>query len=766
MQPTNARPRQQNDQRSNSNPNQSPTRTQKSKNRRFKKYKENPDNQRGVHNLSTKTLNQHHYSVLQRGLSFVPTPRRPNQIHVLRDILLFNRRVRLKHFFQSRPSRREEQPFPKEETGWQPPNGLDMDVDSLTNHMITHMSKPTRIRDPCSNLNPEEMEALHDLCNDDSIIIKPADKGGAIVVLNKQDYIKEGYRQLNNKSHYTKLPYDITTTNAHRIQKTITRLCEEGRLPKVAENTLLPKNIRTSPFYMLPKIHKPNNPGRPIVSGIDSPTDIISQILDMILKPQLKHIPSYIKDTWDFLRIVETIGHLHEDEILVTIDVSSLYTSIPHEDGLEAIHTALTDHPSPHIDADTATYLARMVLENNSFAFNDEYFLQTQGTAMGTKMAPTYANIFMDQLERKILAPQELQPNIWKRFIDDIFAIYRCTDDEITDHLDALNRAHPTIKFTMEYSRHSINFLDTTVYVGTNRRLETKLYTKPTDAHLYLDYTSHHPQHQRDAIAFSQSVRIRTICSEINEFDKSCLQLLKNLTLRGHPHQKIKAAIARARSLNRTDLLKEKTADNKLIIPLILEYNPQNLRANRLVKQAWNYITNKPRNDNLDKNKIITAYRRPANLRDLLCPSSLSNRKPQHGSKPCMRFSCTTCINIVTTKSFKAQNKKEYRIIGNNTCQTRSVVYSITCPVCNQTYIGETGRTIHERIRDHKYDLHTRKRHLPIPAHMLDHDVQANEILVTILDSSSKSKNNRLRLEEAWIRTLNTMTPFGLNQKL
>lgn len=113
-------------------------------------------------------------------------------------------------------------------------------------------------------------------------------------------------------------------------------------------------DCRISPFYLLPKIHKVNNPGRPIVSGIDSPTDCISHTIDRILRPFVAKLPSHIKDTRDFIGKLEKFGPLHEDDIMVTIDVSSLYTSIPHKDGLEAIQHTLRDYPYLPIPLETS----------------------------------------------------------------------------------------------------------------------------------------------------------------------------------------------------------------------------------------------------------------------------------------------------------------------------------------------------------------------------------------------------------------------------
>lgn len=303
---------------------------------------------------------------------------------------------------------------------------------------------------------------------------------------------------MNNTNHYKLTFHDTTLARRDHIVRELKILEENGQLPKNAHQSLLPKTVRTSPFYLLPKIHKINNPGRPIVSGIDSPTDVISGTLDRLLKPLLKYIPSYIRDTKHFLNIIQEIHSLDEDEIMVTIDVSALYTSIPHSEGLEAVRSALTAHPNPHIGTDVIIFLLEIVLKNNTFKFDNKYYHQIQGTAMGTKVAPTYANIFMGYIEKKILTDLELKARHWYRFIDDIFAIYRCTEDELLDHLRSLNEQHETIKFTHEYSREEIHFLDVTISRSENNIIETSLHRKPTDANLYLHYLSHHPTQQKD----------------------------------------------------------------------------------------------------------------------------------------------------------------------------------------------------------------------------------------------------------------------------
>ena len=120
----------------------------------------------------------------------------------------------------------------------------------------------------------------------------------------------------------------------------------------------------------------------------------------------------------------ENFGPFPPETKLVTIDVVGLYTNIPHEDLLDAIKEDLNVNPLDGIPkTDLVLKATDHVLKNNVFTFEGEYYEQIHGTAMGTPMAPTVANLFMKKLEERILknSPVPVNEEFWKRFIDDIF---------------------------------------------------------------------------------------------------------------------------------------------------------------------------------------------------------------------------------------------------------------------------------------------------------------------------------------------------------
>ena len=126
-------------------------------------------------------------------------------------------------------------------------------------------------------------------------------------------------------------------------------------------------------------------------------------------------------------------------------------------------------------------------------------------------MAPPYAILFMADLEDSFLQKCDLKPLVWWRYIDDIFMIWEHGEEKLS-FLDLLNSCHPSIKFTADYNKNNINFLDVSV-IRSGNKLITDLYVKPTDTHQYLHASSCHVFHSKMAIPYSQILRLNCIAS-------------------------------------------------------------------------------------------------------------------------------------------------------------------------------------------------------------------------------------------------------------
>ena len=152
-----------------------------------------------------------------------------------------------------------------------------------------------------SNFSKAEWKALKSLKSRPDIVIKLADKGVHIVDWCIDSYAQEGHSQLNSPS-YKKLDNDPTKSLNNQIINTISEDINYNSLPPNA-NKLYSQHPRTSLFYVLPKIHKTSNPGRPIVSAVSCYTSQITTYLDHLLTPIVKQLPTYVKDSLAALRV-------------------------------------------------------------------------------------------------------------------------------------------------------------------------------------------------------------------------------------------------------------------------------------------------------------------------------------------------------------------------------------------------------------------------------------------------------------------------------
>ena len=237
---------------------------------------------------------------------------------------------------------------------------------------------------------------------------------------------------------------------------------------------------------------------------------------------------------------------------IISLDVKSLYTNIPQSEGVNSI-IEVGHKLMPETDFHTVAVLAE--LKNNIFRFNQKYYIQKEGTAMGTRMAPANANIFMSSIEEKIIEKVH-QIKLWRRFIDDVICIFEEDQEMNVDKLlDISNSINPHIQFTIEDTGGlNTNFLDTNIQIQNNSFIVTP-HVKPTDKRLYDLSDSCHPTHQKNSIAYSQSLRLRRICTHTEDYNTHTDLLKSALERRGYTAPNIDTAIEKTRCLNRSDLI-------------------------------------------------------------------------------------------------------------------------------------------------------------------------------------------------------------------
>ena len=147
-------------------------------------------------------------------------------------------------------------------------------------------------------------------------------------------------------------------------------------------------------IYFVPKIHKHKNPGRPIVSACSGPTELIYSYLEIILASIVKTLLSYIKTSQHALENFRNFNFLGQNKLLFIIDITSLYTVVPNDEGLRARKHFFDQRTVKEPSSETLFRPAEPVLTLNCFLFGGNHYKQTNGVAMGTRIGPSYANLF------------------------------------------------------------------------------------------------------------------------------------------------------------------------------------------------------------------------------------------------------------------------------------------------------------------------------------------------------------------------------------
>ncbi|XP_060557357.1 uncharacterized protein LOC132717809 [Ruditapes philippinarum] len=483
---------------------------------------------------------------------------------------------------------RNDIPLVRNKTGWKPPKSKDIfleeAIESLKEIPLENKS------DVHSNLTKKDRSAFKSILSKKSLIIKEADKGGAVVCMDNDYYRDHILKMLSDESYYSE-----TDINADlRTRKELNDIVNKHGKGLVKEESTYLTNFEssTSFFYGLPKIHKSrkieeainNNKSeyikvsapddlkfRPIVGGPNSVTQRLSHFLDLILKPLCRQVPSFIRDDLDFLNYLPE--NVEEDSILVTLDVVNLYTNIPHDLGLQAIQHWIENFPDKIDTRFQHQFILKslqLILKNNAFYFDGKYYIQNKGTAMGTKVAPTYATLVLGYLEKTLYEristihgndfSNYIKMN-WKRFLDDCFLIV-WKNINTDDLLREINNLHPCIQFTMNKSETSMPFLDVLV-MKSGTHITTDIYSKPTDTYNYLNFKSCHPKHTKLNIPFNLASRIITIVRGETLQEKRLSELTTRLKNQNYPDEIITYGISKAKLKGPIKTEENITANNK-----------------------------------------------------------------------------------------------------------------------------------------------------------------------------------------------------------
>ena len=304
-------------------------------------------------------------------------------------------------------------------------------------------------------------------------------------------------------------------------------------------------------------------------------------------------------------------SQINKKTLLFTMDITSLYTNIPHKDGLIALKHFL-NNSSFDVHVPTILRLAELVLTLNSFQFGDSHYQQTSGVAMGTRMGPSYACLFVGYVESEISKQYKgATPDLFRRYIDDCVGVWTGERCELMSFINFVGTFHPSLKFTHEVSDSSLAFLDIQLKITPdNKAISTSVHYKPTDSHSYLLYSSSHPSATKRAIPFSQFLRLRRLCSSEEDFDTQATQMTSFFKAREYPEELIQQAVNQAKDISREEALASKTkADHADQTLVTLTYHPHNLEVKKILFKNFPILQSDPKIGKTFQNPPLMAFK-------------------------------------------------------------------------------------------------------------------------------------------------------------
>ena len=299
---------------------------------------------------------------------------------------------------------------------------------------------------------------------------------------------------------------DAALKEEERICKTLKNLQREGQIDKELFNELKPVGSQPPRLYGLAKVRKDDVPLRPVLSMPGSPYHKIGQkIADWLSVLPESKINSSTKQVADQMN--STI--LQDDEVIVSFDVSSLYTNVPVN---EAIHKAAdllfeSNATPPRVTKETFITLAKLSSLDVIMSTHAGYYRQVNGLAMGSPPAPHFANVWLSSYDPII----KDEAPLYERYMDDVLRYIKALD--VGHKLTEINGLHPNLKFTIEHEQEGIlAFLDLCITHSDNS-LQSSWYTKSTDTGLTMNFHAVAPRKYKRSVVQCFAHRIFRACS-------------------------------------------------------------------------------------------------------------------------------------------------------------------------------------------------------------------------------------------------------------
>ncbi|CAF2140345.1 unnamed protein product [Rotaria magnacalcarata] len=552
-----------------------------------------------------------------------------------------------------------------------------------------------------SNISDNELQALTSLKENKHIIITRADKGNAIVIMNKIDYINR-IETILAGNQFAPLPESTSLEKKEKeMNKILRELHNNQIINKSAFWHLHSTSSSLSVLYGQPKVHKTGYPLRPIISTIGSYNySLLKYLAKLISNHRTEAPPSFIKDSFELVKKLKTIT-IKPTNTMVSFDLESLYTNVPVKEAIELALDLIYKRPNKPdtlLTRQQTQQLLHQAVCDVPFRFMDRTYIQKDGVAMGNALAPILANLFMVKMEEKLNRFTKNKPKIWLRYVDDVFCLFDIEEKHIKIFLQRINMWHNNLKFTSEFEEvATLPFLDVLIKKGNNS-LTTSIYRKKTHTNLYLLWDSNQCRKYKIGLIKTLTIRIQRICSNETIAKAEKRKLEETLKNNGYPthiiRRGIKAGEAIAKRIQQPQP-KIPTVEKQKIFFTIPYFGQESIVFASRIRKICDKM--------LPHIHLNIAYKKQGTLKQNFLPI----QKGHDESK---------------------RNKK--------------LIYHIPCQNCEKVYIGETGRSRETRITEHLKAIKKKDINSELVKHILNtnHTMNFNETTTLAKETNWKRR--------------------------
>ena len=405
--------------------------------------------------------------------------------------------------------------------------------------------------------------------------------------------------------------------------------------------------------------------------------------------------------------------------VMESFDVTSLYTNVQNDAALQALSELLDKHArcinTFGLSKARILILIRECLKCNIFKWSGEYYSQVRGLAMGQRLAPVLAICFMSRIEEPVLARL---PIMYCRYVDDC-CVVTSTQSEMDECFRLLNEQSQYIRLTRETPRDGwLSYLNTQMKLS-NGIMHVKWYRNESSKNILIHARSAHPTAVKRAVLRNMFKTATKVCTSENERCEARKLAVEIASKNGYSTSRCQRRPSRAGIQSRTP------RDNK--IPLCIPFISDKVSAAlqqcivRAQLQDDVFLVNIP-NENIRKQLV----------------------RNRLYDKHCISEQCVVC---------------PHGNIGD--CAKVGVVYQLECLTCHDLYIGETGRALSVRIKEHMATKRRGNVTSPLGRHRVETHSGNDFNVKCIILAFENDIAERKVLEAAWISTRNP----GMNNR-